>query len=119
MNFVALDKKIYGRWLRLKPNDFIKIWTTPRDFFKHLKKRIKNKDIASPQEYFTKAYETFLHPPSNLYGPLPYLLRRRRLDRYLLQRGSSHHQLQEKTTAQSQKVPSCSLATPQNIAKKI
>ena len=61
-NLQIIDRKIAHQLLRLTPQNFAKLWVSKKDFHKHLKKRTRLKEIATPQEYIDHIKEAFSEP---------------------------------------------------------
>ena len=57
-----IDKKLVAYFARSNPQNFARIWVSRHDFTKHLKKRLRNKDIKTLEEYFHHAKKAIDEP---------------------------------------------------------
>jgi len=65
--FSSIDAKIWHNFLRRGSNSFAALWVTQKDYTKHIKKRLKRKEIASKGDYFQKSLHTFISPIAIYY----------------------------------------------------
>ena len=59
---IQIDKKLVTFFARSNPQNFARIWVSRHDFTKHLKKRLRNRDIESLEEYFHHAKRAIEEP---------------------------------------------------------
>ncbi|BCD61307.1 hypothetical protein NitYY0826_C0146 [Nitratiruptor sp. YY08-26] len=66
-HFTLLDKKIVQNLSKINQNSFVRLWISQKDYFKHLKKRLKHKDIKNRKDYFQKTLQTICSPDTIYY----------------------------------------------------
>ncbi|BCD67261.1 hypothetical protein [Nitratiruptor sp. YY09-18] len=65
--FNSVHKDILQKVKKVNQNSFVRLWITPKDYLKHLKKRLKHKDIKNRFDYFAKTITTLSHPQTIYY----------------------------------------------------
>ncbi len=59
---LSIDKKLLKRFHSLNAKSFSRLWISSHDYNKHVRKRMRNKDIQSIEEYFNHAKDAIEHP---------------------------------------------------------